>query len=262
MELLNVNGLSKHFGGVKAVTNINISIQQGGITGIIGPNGAGKTTFFNLLTGFYSPSSGEITYHLEEVVTSKRLKPQKMAKYGVARTFQNIRLFKDMSVFDNVLIGYHCNLNYGLLPSIFRLPSFFKGESEASQKVSELLRVFNLYEKKDDKARNLSYGDQRKVEIARALAASPKVLLLDEPAAGMNPNETRDLTKLIKWVTDEFKLTVVLIEHDMSLVMSLCDKIFVFDYGNLIAEGTPEEIQNNPAVIKAYLGGEVLAQAE
>jgi len=262
MELLNVTKLSKDFGGVKAVSNINVSIEEGQITGIIGPNGAGKTTFFNLLTGIYTPSSGEITYHLKEDITSKKLKPQKMAKYGVARTFQNIRLFKDMTVFDNVLIGYHCNLSYGVVPSIFRLPSYFKGEEKAIEKVTELLKIFNLYEKKDDKAKNLSYGDQRKVEIARALASSPNVLLLDEPAAGMNPNETNELTSLIKWVKDEFKLTVVLIEHDMSLVMKLCDKIFVFDYGNLIAEGSPESIQNNPVVIKAYLGGDYVAQAE
>lgn len=262
MELLNVSKLSKDFGGVKAVQDINIAIEENQITGIIGPNGAGKTTFFNLLTGIYTPSSGEITYHLKKDVTSRQLKPQKMAKYGVARTFQNIRLFKEMTVFDNVLIGYHCNMSYGVLPSILRLPSFFSGEKEASDKVTELLRIFNLLEKKNEKAKNLSYGDQRKVEIARALAASPKVLLLDEPAAGMNPNETNELTKLIRWVKDEFKLTVVLIEHDMSLVMKLCDKIFVFDYGHLIAEGDPESIQNNERVIKAYLGGDYVAQAK
>jgi branched-chain amino acid transport system ATP-binding protein len=262
MELLNVSKLSKDFGGVKAVQDIDIVIEENEITGIIGPNGAGKTTFFNLLTGIYTPSSGEITYHLQKDVTSRQLKPQKMAKYGVARTFQNIRLFKEMTVFDNVLIGYHCNMNYGVLPSILRLPSFFSGEKEASEKVTELLRIFNLLDKKDEKAKNLSYGDQRKVEIARALAANPKVLLLDEPAAGMNPNETNELTKLIRWVKDEFKLTVVLIEHDMSLVMKLCDKIFVFDYGHLIAEGNPESIQNNERVIKAYLGGDYVAQAK
>lgn len=261
MELVKVKELSKDFGGVKAVQDINIGIEEHEITGIIGPNGAGKTTFFNLLTGIYTPSSGEITYHLDNKVSSRHLKPQKMAKYGVARTFQNIRLFKEMTVFDNVLIGYHCNMTYGILPSILRLPSFFKGEKVANEKVTELLKIFNLYDKKDEKAKNLSYGDQRKVEIARALAANPKVLLLDEPAAGMNPNETNELTKLIQWVKDYFQLTVVLIEHDMSLVMKLCDKIFVFDYGHLIAEGTPAEVQNNERVIKAYLGGDYVAQA-
>lgn len=262
MELLNVSKLSKDFGGVKAVQDIDITIQENEITGIIGPNGAGKTTFFNLLTGLYAPSSGEITYHLRKDVRTRQLKPRKMSRYGVARTFQNIRLFKEMSVFDNVLIGYHCNMTYGVIPSVLRLPSYYSGEREASEKVTELLRIFNLLDKKEEKARNLSYGDQRKVEIARALAANPRVLLLDEPAAGMNPNETNELTRLIRWVKDEFKLTVVLIEHDMSLVMKLCDKIFVFDYGHLIAEGNPESIQNNERVIKAYLGGDYVAQAE
>lgn len=262
MELLNVSKLSKEFGGVKAVQDIDIVIKENEITGIIGPNGAGKTTFFNLLTGIYSPTSGEITYNLEEEVKSRQLKPQRMARYGIARTFQNIRLFKEMTVFDNVLLGYHSNMNYGVLSSILRLPSYFKGEKQASDKVTDLLRIFNLLEKKNEKARNLSYGDQRKVEIARALASDPKVLLLDEPAAGMNPNETNELTKLIRWVKDEFGLTIVLIEHDMSLVMKLCDKIFVFDYGHLIAEGNPESIQNNEKVIKAYLGGDYVAQAK
>lgn len=262
MEILHVKELSKFFGGVKAVQDINLTVEEHEITGIIGPNGAGKTTFFNLLTGIYSPSAGEITYHLESNVHAKQLKPQKMAQFGVARTFQNIRLFKDMTVFDNVLIGYHSNMSYGVLPSILRLPSFFRGEAAAAEKVTELLKIFNLYDKKDEKAKNLSYGDQRKVEIARALAADPKVLLLDEPAAGMNPYETNELTKLIRWIKDYFKLTIVLIEHDMSLVMKLCDKIYVFDYGYLIAQGTPEEVQGDEKVIKAYLGGDYVAQAK
>lgn len=262
MELLSVHNLSRQFGGVKAVQNISLSANQNEITGIIGPNGAGKTTFFNLLTGIYAPSSGDITYRLQKEVTSRQLKPQNMARHGVARTFQNIRLFKQMSVFDNVLLGHHCNMSYGVIPSILRLPSFFKGEAAAAEKVSELLNIFGLYEKKDEKAKNLSYGDQRRVEIARALAADPKVLLLDEPAAGMNSNETIELTRLIRWVKDTFGLTVLLIEHDMSLVMKLCDRIFVFDYGCLIAQGTPEDIQKNEAVIKAYLGGDYIAQAK
>ncbi len=262
MEILHVKKLSKFFGGVKAVQDINLTVEANRITGIIGPNGAGKTTFFNLLTGIYAPSSGEITYHMDDTVEAHHLKPQKMAKYGVARTFQNIRLFKDMTVFDNVLIGYHCNTSYGILPAIFRLPAYFKGESVAREKVKELLEIFNLYDKRDEKARNLSYGDQRKVEIARALATNPKVLLLDEPAAGMNPFETNELTKLIKWIKDYFNLTIVLIEHDMSLVMKLCDQIYVFDYGYLIAEGTPEQVQQDERVIKAYLGGDYVAQAK
>jgi branched-chain amino acid transport system ATP-binding protein len=179
-----------------------------------------------------------------------------MAKYGVTRTFQNIRLFKNMSIMENVLIGYHNNMSYGVLPSLFRLPSCYKNEEKAYSEVLKLLEIFNLKDKKDELASNLPYGEQRKVEIARALAAKPKLLLLDEPAAGMNPNETKELTKLITWIKDEFKLTIILIEHDMSLVMGICSKIFVFDYGTLIASGTPDEVQNNPQVIKAYLGGE------
>lgn len=256
MPIMEVNKLSKSFGGIKAVSDINMSIEGGEIIGIIGPNGAGKTTFFNLLTGIYSPSSGEITYKLDKEVTSKNFKPYKMTKYGVARTFQNIRLFKNMSIVDNVLIGYHNNMNYGVLPSLFRLPSYYQNEEKAYIEILKLLEIFNLLDKKDELASNLPYGEQRKVEIARALATKPKLLLLDEPAAGMNPNETRELTRLITWIRDEFKLTVILIEHDMSLVMGICSKIFVFDYGTLIASGTPDEVQNNPQVIKAYLGGE------
>lgn len=256
MPIIEVTKLSKSFGGVKAVSDINMSIEGGEIIGIIGPNGAGKTTFFNLLTGIYTPSSGEITYRLAKEVSSKNFKPHKMTRYGVARTFQNIRLFKNMSIVDNVLVGYHNNMNYGVLSSLFRLPSCCKNEKNAYEEVLKLLRIFNLFDKKYELASNLPYGEQRKVEIARALAAKPKLLLLDEPAAGMNPNETKELTNLITWIKDEFKLTVILIEHDMSLVMGICSKIFVFDYGTLIASGTPDEVQNNPQVIKAYLGGE------
>lgn len=256
MPIIKVNNLSKSFGGVKAVSNINMSIDGGEIIGVIGPNGAGKTTFFNLLTGIYSPSSGEVTYNLDKEISSKSFKPYKMAGHGVARTFQNIRLFKNMSIIDNVLLGYHNNMRYGLLSSLFRLPSFYKNENKAYDEALKLLEIFNLSDKKDELANNLPYGEQRKVEIARALAAKPKLLLLDEPAAGMNPNETKELTNLINWIKDEFKLTIILIEHDMSLVMGICDKVFVFDYGTLIASGTPSEVQNNEQVIKAYLGGE------
>ena len=264
MAVLTVTNLTKYFGGVKAFQDINLSVGEKEITGIIGPNGAGKTTFFNLLTGIYTPTSGAITYNFapEQLISARQLKPQKMAKYGVARTFQNIRLFKDMTVMDNVLMGYHSNMSYGILPSILRLPIYFKAEQSAIDKVSELLKIFNLYDKRFAKARNLSYGDQRKIEIARALASNPKLLLLDEPAAGMNPYETNELTKLIKWIKDHFDLTVILIEHDMSLVMKLCDRIFVFDYGNLIAQGTPEAVQSDERVIKAYLGGDYVAHAK
>lgn len=256
MAVLQVKNLHKSFGGVKALSDINLSINKGEIVGVIGPNGAGKTTFFNLLTGIYNPSLGEITYNLDRSITSRSFKPHKMTKYGVARTFQNIRLFKDMSILDNVLIGYHNNLSYGILPSLLRLPSYYKNEHKANDEVIELLRAFNLYDKKDELANNLPYGEQRKVEIARALASKPKLLLLDEPAAGMNPNETKELTGLINWIKEEFQLTVILIEHDMSLLMSISDQVFVFDYGTLIASGTPKEVQQNAKVIKAYLGGE------
>lgn len=256
MPIIKVNNLSKSFGGIKAVSNINMSIDGGEIIGVIGPNGAGKTTFFNLLTGIYSPSSGEVIYNLDKEISSKSFKPYKMTSYGVARTFQNIRLFKNMSIIDNVLIGYHNNMRYGLLSLLFRLPSFYKNENKAYVEALKLLEIFNLSDKKDELANNLPYGEQRKVEIARALASKPKLLLLDEPAAGMNPNETKELTNLINWIKDEFKLTIILIEHDMSLVMGICSKVFVFDYGTLIASGTPSEVQNNEQVIKAYLGGE------
>ena len=256
MNMLVVNNLYKSFGGVKAVSDINMTIEEGEIVGIIGPNGAGKTTFFNLLTGIYNPSSGDIVYKLNEEVSAKNFKPFKMTKYGVARTFQNIRLFKDMTVLENVLIGYHNNFKYGILSSMFHLPSYFKNEKGGNEEVLELLRIFDLYDKKDTLSKNLPYGEQRKLEIARALASKPKLLLLDEPAAGMNANETRELTSLINWIREEFNLTIMLIEHDMSLVMDICEKLFVFDYGKLIAQGNPESIQKNPKVIKAYLGGE------
>lgn len=256
MEMLVVNNLHKSFGGVKAVTNINMKIEEGQIVGLIGPNGAGKTTFFNLLTGIYSPSSGEIVYRLKQEVSSCSFKPDKMVKYGVSRTFQNIRLFKEMTVLENVLIGYHNNFKYNLFTSLFRLPSYYKDEENAYEEVIQLLKRFNLYDKKDHLAKSLPYGEQRKVEICRALASKPKLLLLDEPAAGMNPQETKELTQLIKWIRDEFDLTIILIEHDMSLVMELCENIFVFNHGTLLAKGTPKEIQHDPRVIKAYLGGE------
>lgn len=258
MAIMEVNNLCMFFGGVKAVSDINMRIRGGDIIGIIGPNGAGKTTFFNLLTGIYRPTSGEILFHFDRSISSKQFKPHRMTQYGVGRTFQNIRLFKEMTVIENVLMGYHKNISYGFLPSLLRLPSFYRKEEEAYRDCLRLLEIFNLDHKKDELAKNLPYGEQRKLEIARALASRPKLLLLDEPAAGMNPNETRELTKLIRWVKDRFELTVFLIEHDMRLVMGLCHRILVLDYGITIAEGTPAEIQGNRTVVEAYLGEEAL----
>ena len=255
MSVLKVSNLSKNFGGIKAVTDINLNIEKGQIIGLIGPNGAGKTTFFNLLTGMYSPTTGEIVYNLNRKVTTKDLKPYKITHYGISRTFQNIRLFQNMSVLENVLIGFHNGLKYGVASALFRLPSYYKTEKNTYEEALQLLDKFNLLDKKDELAKNLPYGDQRRLEIARALAAKPKLLLLDEPAAGMNPRETKELTSLIRWIREAFDLTIILIEHDMSLVMNICEKIFVFDYGYLVAEGCPKEIQGNEKVIKAYLGG-------
>lgn len=256
MELLRINNLTKSFGGIKAVSNVNMGIEQGQIAGLIGPNGAGKTTLFNILTGIYEPTSGEIIYDFNGQVKLKKLSPYKITSYGISRTFQNIRLFKDMTVLDNVKLAFHHTVNYGILPLLFRTPTFLKEEKRVLDKALELLDIFDLSAKKDELAKNLPYGEQRRLEIARALATGPKLLLLDEPAAGMNPNETNELMKLISWVRDKFKLTVLLIEHDMPLVMGLCDKVFVLDYGTLIAEGTPYEVQNNSKVIEAYLGRE------
>ncbi len=256
MSVIEVKKLSKFFGGVKAISDINMTIEEGEIIGIIGPNGAGKTTFFNLLTGIYRPTSGEIKLNFDRTVTSKEFRPHKMSDYGIVRTFQNIRLFKEMSVVENVLLGYHNRIGYGMFSSIFRTSSFYKKEKEAYGEALKLLEIFHLANKRDELAKNLPYGEQRKLEIVRALASKPKLLLLDEPAAGMNPNETRELTNLIRWIKKEFDLTILLIEHDMSLVMEICDRVFVFDYGKLITRGVPEEVQNNPQVIKAYLGGE------
>ena len=254
MALLKINKLTKEFGGLKAVSNFNIEINKGELIGLIGPNGAGKTTAFNLMTGVYEPTSGEMDFDGKSLLG---LKPYQVTQRGIARTFQNIRLFSDLSVIDNVKIAYHFHMKYGLAEAVMRVGRYYPEEDAIEQKALDCLKMFKLDDRRDEIARNLPYGEQRRLEIARALAAQPQLLLLDEPAAGMNPQETHELMEMIRWIRDELKLTILLIEHDMSLVMGVCERIYVLDYGSIIAEGTPAEIRSNPCVIEAYLGEEV-----
>lgn len=251
MSLLKTTDLGISFGGLRAVDNVNIEINDQELVGLIGPNGAGKTTIFNLLTGVYKPTDGDIS--VNETNINKKSTPQ-IVSLGVARTFQNIRLFKDLSVLDNVKIALNNSMSYSTLDAVFRLPKFWKEEKEVTDKALDLLDIFEMAEMGNITAGNLSYGQQRKLEIARALATSPKLLLLDEPAAGMNPNETKDLMNTISFIREKFKIAILLIEHDMDLVMGICEKLYVLNFGKIIAEGLPEEIQNNKEVITAYLG--------
>lgn len=251
MSLLKTTNLGISFGGLRAVDNVNIEINNGELIGLIGPNGAGKTTIFNLLTGVYKPTDGDISINGTSI--NKKTTPQ-IVTMGVARTFQNIRLFKQLSVLDNVKLALNNSMKYSTLSAIFRLPKFWKEEKEITDKALDLLDIFDMAEMANIVAGNLSYGQQRKLEIARALATSPKLLLLDEPAAGMNPNETKELMHTISFIRKKFNITILLIEHDMDLVMGICERLYVLNFGKIIAQGLPEEIQNNKEVITAYLG--------
>ena len=254
MALLEVKHLTKHFGGLTAVGDVTLELNEGELVGLIGPNGAGKTTLFNLLTGVYEPSEGTITLD-GHLLNGKQ--PYKIASLGLGRTFQNIRLFKDLTVLDNVLIAFSNHHKKHVFASFLRLPAFYKNEEALKAKAIDLLKIFDLDRDADTLAKNLAYGQQRRLEIVRALATEPKILFLDEPAAGMNPQETAELTDLIRRIKEEFKITIMLIEHDMNLVMDVTERIYVLEYGRLIAHGTPSEIKTNKRVIEAYLGGEV-----
>lgn len=251
MALLEVDNLGISFGGLRAVNEFHMQIEKGCLYGLIGPNGAGKTTVFNLLTGVYKPDSGIIKLDGENIVGKKTID---INKAGIARTFQNIRLFKDLSVLDNVKVGLHNHHKYTTLEGILRLPKYFKVEKEMDERAMELLEVFGLKEEAATLASNLPYGKQRKLEIARALATEPKLLLLDEPAAGMNPNETKELMDTIGFVRDKFEMTILLIEHDMKLVSGICEKLTVLNFGEVLAQGNTSDVLNDPEVIKAYLG--------
>lgn len=253
-RLLDLDNVSIVFGGLRAVSNLSMHIDEHELIGLIGPNGAGKTTAFNLIAGVYVPTEGDITFN---GVRINGKKSYQVTQLGMARTFQNIRLFSELPVIDNVKIAYHMHIGYNLPEAIFRTRKYVQEENEVTKKAMELLTIFHLEDHAYDLAKNLPYGAQRRLEIARALATEPKLLLLDEPAAGMNPQETKELMEMIRWLRDHFHLAILLIEHDMGLVMGVCQRIYVLEYGLCIASGTPDEIRRNKRVIEAYLGEEV-----
>lgn len=253
MPLLHIEGLTHYFGGLKAVSDFDLSLAEGEVVGLIGPNGAGKTTVFNLITGVYRPTGGRIRFEGRDLVGVASCD---IVSMGIARTFQTIRLFRELSVLDNVRIGHFSQAHYNVVHALFRARLFYREEGRVRNKAHELLETFNLARYADSPAKALPYGEQRRLEIARALASNPKVLLLDEPAAGMNPHEIDRLLGTIAWLKDRFGLTILLIEHQMRVVMGICERILVLDFGETIAEGTPGEIQTNPRVLEAYLGKE------
>lgn len=251
--ILVAKDISITFGALKAVDNFNIEIKSGELIGLIGPNGAGKTTVFNILTGVYNASSGEYTLDGQNVIKTST---SALVKKGLARTFQNIRLFKYLSVVDNVVAAYNFRMKYGIFKGMFRTPAYWKEEKAAKEKAIELLKIFDLDKYANTHAGNLPYGEQRKLEIARAMATEPKILLLDEPAAGMNPKETEDLMNTIKLIRDKFGIAVLLIEHDMKLVLGICERLIVLNHGTILASGEPTKVINDPRVVEAYLGKE------
>ena len=250
-EMLSVKNINVYYGSIHAIKDVSFHVNEGEIVTLIGANGAGKTTVFNMLTGVYKPTEGNIILDGKDITGQN---PELISKSGIARTFQNIRLFNDMTVLDNVKVGLHNQIRYNMWTGILRLPAYKEKEHEMNREAMKLLKIFDLDKEADYKASQLPYGKQRKLEIARALATNPKLLLLDEPAAGMNPSETAELTETIRRIRDEFNIAVLLIEHDMSLVMGICEGIAVLNFGRIIAKGTPDEIRNNPQVIEAYLG--------